>query len=59
MKMKKYYPVLKSRAKFWFSHESNRQRWEEYVTAVKKSGDYTDKEFTTLAKKVGMEVGYF
>lgn len=89
MKMKKYYPILKSRAEYWFSSVFNRQRWAEYVTAVQKSGEYSDiyvrlawdmarmfttaeercdwiddcnandKAFTTLAKKVGMDVGYF
>ena len=34
MKMKKYYPVLKSRAELWFSNVFNRQKWAEYVTAV-------------------------
>lgn len=89
MKMKKYYPILKSRAESWFSDVFNRQLWAEYVTAVQKSGEYSDiyarlawdmarlfttaeercgwiddcsandKAFTTLAKKVGMDVGYF
>ena len=89
MKMKKYYPILKSRAEYWFSDASNRQRWAEYATAVHKSGKYNDihvrlawdmarilttaeercdwiddccangNAFTTLAKKVGMDVGYF
>ena len=89
MKMKKYYPILKSRAEYWFSDVLNRQRWAEYVTAVRESGEYSDiyvrlawdmarmittaeercvwiddccandKAFTTLAKKVGMDVGYF
>lgn len=43
MKMKKYYPILKSRAEYWFSDDCNAN----------------DKAFTTLAKKVGMDVGYF
>lgn len=89
MKMKKYYSILKSRAESWFSDVSNRQRWAEYVTAVRESGEYSDiyvrlewdmarmfttadercgwihdcsandKAFTTLVKKVGMDVGYF
>lgn len=89
MKMKKYYPILKSRAEYWFSVEFNRKRWAEYVTAVRKQCDYNDiyvrlawdmarlfttadercgwiddcsaddKAFTTLVKKVGMDVGYF
>lgn len=61
MKMKKYYPILKSRAEYWFSDVFNRQRWAEYVTAVRESGECSanDKAFTTLAKKVGMDVGYF
>lgn len=89
MKMKKYYPVLKSRAECWFSNALNRQQWAEHVTAVQKSGEYSDiyvrlawdmarmfttaeercdwiddcsandKAFTSLAKKVGMDVGYF
>lgn len=89
MKMKKYYPILKSRAESWFSDESNRQMWSEYATAVYKSGNYNDiyvrlawdmarqittadercdwiydcsandKAFTTLAKEVGRDVGYF
>lgn len=68
MKMKKYYPILKSRAEYWFSDVFNRQRWAEYVTVVQKSGEYSDiyvrlawdmaRMFTT-AKKVGMDVGYF
>lgn len=32
MKMKKYYPILKSRAEYWFSDVFNRQ----------KSGEYSD-----------------
>lgn len=89
MKMKKYYPILKARAEYWFSDVFNRQQWAEHVTAVQKSGEYSDiyvrlawdmarllttaderclwisdccandKSFTTLAKKVGMDVGYF
>lgn len=89
MKMKKYYPVLKSRAEFWFSNVLNRQQWAEHVIEVQKSGEYNDiydrltwdmvrmfttaeerccwiedcsandNAFTTLAKKVGMDVGYF
>lgn len=42
MKMKKYYQILKSRAKSWFSDEFNRQQWAEHVTAVQKSGEYSD-----------------
>ena len=42
MKMKKYYPILKSRAEYWFSDVFNRQRWAEHVTAVQKSGEYSD-----------------
>lgn len=89
MKMKKYYPVLKSRAESWFSDVFNREMWAEYVTGVQKSGNFSDlytrlawdmarlfttadercewiqdcdandSAFTTLAKKVGMDVGYF
>lgn len=89
MKMKKYYPILKSRAESWFSDVSNREMWCEYVTDVQKSGKYNDiyvrlawdmarlfttaaercawiddcsandKAFTTLVKKVGMDVRYF
>lgn len=89
MKMKKYYPILKSRAEYWISDVVNRKKWAEYVKAVQKSGEYSDiyvrlawdmarmfttadercdwiydcnandKAFTTLAKKVGMDVGYF
>lgn len=60
MKMKKYYPVLKARAEYWFSDVFNRQQWAEHVTAVQKSGwiedcSANDKAFTTLAKKVGMD----
>lgn len=42
MKMTKYYPILKSRAESWFSDVFNRQRWAEYVTDVRKSGEYND-----------------
>lgn len=89
MKMKKYYPILKSRAEYWFSNVFNCQKWVEHVMAVQKSGEYSDiyvrlawdmarmfttaderyswiddcsandKDFTALAKKVGMDVGYF
>lgn len=89
MKMKKYYPVLKTHALNWFSNVLNRQQWAEHVTEVQKSGEYSDiyvrlawdmvrmfttaeercdwiddcnandKAFTTLAKKVGTDVGYF
>lgn len=89
MKMKKYYPALKSRAELWFSNVLNRRRWAEHVTSVEKLGGYSDiyvrlawdmarmfttaeercgwiddciandNAFTTLAKKVGMDVGYF
>lgn len=89
MKMEKYYPVLKSRAEFWYSNVFNRQQWVEHVMAVQKSGEYSDiyallawdmsrmfttaderrdmiddcsandKDFITLAKNVGMDVGYF
>lgn len=64
MKMKKYYPILKSRAEYWFSDVFNRQRWAEYVTAEERCGwiddcSANDKAFTTLAKKVGIDVGYF
>lgn len=40
--MKKYYPILKSRAEYWFSDVFNRQKWAEHVTAVQKSGEYSD-----------------
>lgn len=40
MKMEKYYPVLKSLAEEWFSHQSNRQAWAEYVTQVIKEDEY-------------------
>lgn len=89
MKMKKYYPVLKARAEYWFSDVLNREHWAEHVTAVQKTGEYNDiyvrlawdmarmittaeercswiedcsandKAFTTIAKKVGIDVGYF
>ena len=42
MKMKKYYSVLKSRAEWRFSDVFNRQQWAEHVTAVQKSGEYSD-----------------
>ena len=42
MKMKKYYPILKSRAEYWFSDVFNRQKRAEHVTAVQKSGEYSD-----------------
>jgi hypothetical protein len=42
MKMKKYYPILKSRAEYWFSDVFNRQQWAEHVTGVQKSGEYSD-----------------
>lgn len=45
MKMKKYYPILKSRAE-------ERCGWIDDCSA-------NDKAFTTLAKKVGTDVGYF
>lgn len=45
MKMKKYYPILKYRA-------DERCSWIGYCSA-------NDNAFTTLAKKVGMDVGYF
>ena len=54
MKMKKYYPVLKSRAELWFSNVFNRQKWAEYVTAVQKSGEYND-----IYVRLAWDVGYF
>ena len=57
MKMKKYYPVLKSRAELWdmarmFTTAEERCGWIDDCSA-------NDNAFTTLAKKVGMDVGYF
>ena len=39
MKMKKYYPVHKSGAEYWFSDVFNRQQRAEHVMAVQKSGE--------------------
>lgn len=66
MKMKKYYPILKSRAEYWFSDVFN-LAWDMarmFTTADERCGwiddcGANDKAFTTLAKKVGMDVGYF
>ena len=67
MKMKKYYPILKSRAEYWFSDIYVRLAWDMariFTTAEERCGwiddcSANDKAFTTLAKKVGMDVGYF
>lgn len=63
MKMKKYYPIIKSRAQYLFSDVFNRKRWAEYVTAVKKSCEYSDiyvrlawdmaRMFTTADERCG------
>ena len=40
MKMKKYYPILLSRAAKWFSDQKHRQMWADHVTQVIKYGEY-------------------
>lgn len=40
MKMKKYYPILLSRAEKWFSDQKHRQMWADHVTQVIKEGEY-------------------
>lgn len=67
MKMNKYYPIFKARADYWFSDVFNRQQCDMaviFTTAEERCGwiddcSANDKAFTTLAKKVGMDVGYF
>lgn len=40
MKMKKYYPILLSRAEKWFSDQKHQQMWADHVTQVIKDGKY-------------------
>lgn len=40
MKMKKYYPVLLSRAEEWLSDQKHRQMWADHVAQVIKDGGY-------------------
>lgn len=40
MKMKKYYPILLSRAEKWFADQKHRQMWADHVAQVIKEGEY-------------------
>ena len=40
MKMKKYYPILLSRAEDWFADQKHREMWADHVAQVIKEGEY-------------------